>query len=85
MKATEKEIFEAIKGEFELNYQTPEQIDQNLLPDYKKGWLKLMWFKMYLRRESKQGKTEFRLVLKQDGTYMIHPLGQDGETLDFEL
>jgi hypothetical protein len=39
----------------------------------------------YLRRVSKGHHTEFRIVVRTDGTAYIHPFGQDGETLDFNI
>lgn len=39
----------------------------------------------YLEDENMEGKTEFRLVVGDKGKCYIHPIGKDGNTLDFEL
>lgn len=86
---TEKEIYEALKKaddemESVIN-MTQEEIDESLKQDYKRAWLKVGWFKLYLHRMEKIGITEFRFVIKGNRKFMIHPLGKDGETLDFDL
>jgi len=40
-------------------------------------------FREYLKSEQSEGKTEFRIVLKSDNTFYIHPLGKDGTSRDF--
>ena len=40
---------------------------------------------LYLDGEHDEGKTEFRLVVNADKSFYIHPLGQDGKTLDGKL
>lgn len=83
----EKEIFEALK-ELQIESdikRTDEEIDQSNLPSYKAEWLKYTWFKLYLHKMRKLGINEFRLVINENKSGLIHPLGKDGETLDFKL
>lgn len=40
----------------------------------------------YLYWNFRYGKlTEFRIAIKEDGSAYIHPLGKDGDTLDFTI
>jgi len=40
---------------------------------------------LYLDGEHDKGKSEFRLVVNDDKSFYIHPLGKDGETYDGKL
>jgi hypothetical protein len=46
---------------------------------------KFLFIQTYLRRMHKAGVTEFRLSMHDKGKGIIHPMNQDGETLDFTL
>lgn len=39
----------------------------------------------FLKTESGGHYTEFRIVVRADGSAYIHPLGKDGKTLDLKL
>jgi hypothetical protein len=40
---------------------------------------------LYLDGEHEEGKREFRLVVNDDKSFYIHPLGKDGKTLNGKL
>lgn len=39
----------------------------------------------YLRRESSNKFTEFRLVVQEDGSAYMHVMNRDSETIDFNI
>lgn len=61
-----------------------EHEPQPKLPDVLKSFWS-MKVHGYLKRNVDRGVTEFRISMQDDKQFIIHPLGVDGETLDFQL
>lgn len=78
-KVTEKEIFEVLKA------SDDHEMDVEALPMFKNNSAKFLWICCYLRRMFAEGQTEFRISMLNEKKGIIHPLGKDGETLDFTL
>jgi len=67
--------------EWDSEYYYQKAITKGHKP-YDKNTMKL---ENYLKSEKAEGKSEFRLVVNNDGSFYIHPYNQDGETYNGQL
>lgn len=79
-KLTEKEIFELLK-----EAQEDEDVQKATQEYFVRESGKLMWLRMYFRQMQAQGITEFRIAFHDNKKGIIHPLGKDGKTFDFDF
>lgn len=59
-----------------------EIYDENITKPFAENWRRLG---EYLNNEHKDGKSEFRIAFQDNNKFIIHPMGENGETIDFIL